>query len=136
MTPRLLRSLFEDFHRANLPFEVGDVYHRAFEDGRFDVVHAHRPGNACFSEPDSPPVEESSSGDSSIPVLAPDAVLESGGVTSTADGSTIRAEIGAVLQAEQGGLGSVWRRTVAGETPEQIRAARGADRPTSPDPLE
>ncbi len=28
--------------RANLSFEVGDVYHLAFEEGRFDVVHAHQ----------------------------------------------------------------------------------------------
>lgn len=74
-------------------------------------------------------MEESSSGDGSIPILVPDAALKSGGVTSTADGSTIRAGIEAVLQAEQGGLGSVWRRTVAGETPEQIRVARGTERP-------
>jgi 2-polyprenyl-3-methyl-5-hydroxy-6-metoxy-1,4-benzoquinol methylase len=28
--------------QANVTFEVGDVYHLAFDDGRFDVVHAHQ----------------------------------------------------------------------------------------------
>lgn len=41
----------------------------------------------------------------------------------------IREEIEAVLLAEEGGLGDVWRRTQAGETPDQIRISRGATRP-------
>jgi hypothetical protein len=40
-----------------------------------------------------------------------------------------RAEVEAVLLAEEGGLGDVWRRTQAGESPDQIRIARGAERP-------
>jgi hypothetical protein len=41
----------------------------------------------------------------------------------------IRAEIEQVILEEQGGLGDVYRRTMAGETPDQIRIARGAERP-------
>ena len=43
--------------------------------------------------------------------------------------TAIRAEIEALLSAEEGALGDVWRRTQAGETPDQIRIARGAERP-------
>jgi hypothetical protein len=49
---------------------------------------------------------------------------------STPNNATaIRAEIEAVLLAEEGGLGDVWRRTQAGETPDEIRIARGVERP-------
>lgn len=41
----------------------------------------------------------------------------------------VRAEIEAVLQAEEGALGDVWRRTQAGQSPDEIRIARGAERP-------
>lgn len=47
---------------------------------------------------------------------------------STPNGS-VRAEVEAVLLAEEGGLGDVWRRTQAGESPDEIRIARGAERP-------
>ncbi|HLI53911.1 MAG TPA: methyltransferase domain-containing protein [Acidimicrobiales bacterium] len=36
------RSLPEAAERANLRFEVGDVYDLDFDDGYFDVVHAHQ----------------------------------------------------------------------------------------------
>ena len=41
----------------------------------------------------------------------------------------IRDEIEQVVIQQQGGLGDVYRRTLAGETPDQIRIARGAERP-------
>lgn len=41
----------------------------------------------------------------------------------------VRAEVEAVLLSEEGGLGDVWRRTQAGESPDEIRIARGAERP-------
>ena len=46
------------------------------------------------------------------------------------DASTamVRAEVEAVLATEEGGLGDVWRRTREGESPEEIRIARGAER--------
>jgi hypothetical protein len=42
---------------------------------------------------------------------------------------SVRAEIVDVLDAEEGGLGDVWRRTQAGQSPEEIRVARGNERP-------
>ncbi len=41
----------------------------------------------------------------------------------------VRAELEGVLQQDQSALGDVWRRTRAGERPEDIQAARGTDRP-------
>jgi hypothetical protein len=43
----------------------------------------------------------------------------------------VRAELAAYLQHDSSALGDVWRRTVAGETPDQIQAARGTSRSTS-----
>ena len=43
--------------------------------------------------------------------------------------ASVRTEVEAVLLTEEGGLGDVWRRTQAGETPDEIRIARGAERP-------
>ena len=56
-------------------------------------------------------------------VSVPDTVEES------TPHDSVRAEVEAVLLAEEGGLGDVWRRTQAGETPDEIRIARGAERP-------
>jgi hypothetical protein len=42
---------------------------------------------------------------------------------------TTRLELEAMLEADDTLLGEVYRRTNAGETPEQIQAARGAERP-------
>ena len=36
------RAEAERHRQGNVRFEVGDVYHIAFEDGAFDVVHAHQ----------------------------------------------------------------------------------------------
>lgn len=49
--------------------------------------------------------------------------------TATEQNGAVRAEIETVLLSEEGGLGDVWRRTKAGETPDEIRIARGAERP-------
>jgi len=66
--------------------------------------------------------------DANSPVSsAEDASSES--ISTLDQANAIRAEIEAVLVAEEGGLGDVWRRTQAGETPDQIRIARGAERP-------
>jgi hypothetical protein len=43
--------------------------------------------------------------------------------------TSIREEVEAVLMAEDSLLGDIWRRTKAGETPEEIRKSRGVDRP-------
>lgn len=40
----------------------------------------------------------------------------------------VRAEIESFLEADQSALGDVWRRTKAGESPEEIQAARGTQR--------
>jgi Meiotically up-regulated gene 113 len=41
----------------------------------------------------------------------------------------IQSEIEAVLQVDEGALGDVFRRLRAGQSPEEIRVARGAERP-------
>src|SRR5690242_1083459 len=41
----------------------------------------------------------------------------------------VRAEFEQVLQADTSLIGDVWRRTQAGETPEEIQSARDAGRP-------
>jgi hypothetical protein len=41
---------------------------------------------------------------------------------------SVRAEFEAILQADDTAIGDVWRRTEAGETPDQIRIAHGAQR--------
>jgi T5orf172 domain len=41
----------------------------------------------------------------------------------------VRAEIVAVIEADETGLGDVWRRTRDGQTPDEIREARGAQKP-------
>jgi hypothetical protein len=43
---------------------------------------------------------------------------------------SVRAEIVAVIEADDTGLGDVWRRTHAGQTPDEIREARGTLRTT------
>ncbi len=43
----------------------------------------------------------------------------------------IRAEVERVLMHDDSALGDVWRRTVQGETAEQIQSARGTERPNS-----
>lgn len=42
----------------------------------------------------------------------------------------IRDEIIAAIEADTSALGDVWRRTQAGQTPDEIRVARGAERAT------
>lgn len=44
-------------------------------------------------------------------------------------GDHVRDELELILQQDDSLLGEVYRRTLAGETPEQIRVARGAGRP-------
>jgi hypothetical protein len=61
--------------------------------------------------------------------MTADTALDGDSTMSAPDDNAIRSEIEAVLQVEEGGLGDVWRRTAAGESPEQIRVARGAERP-------
>lgn len=44
-------------------------------------------------------------------------------------GAEVKSELEAMLEADSSVLGEVFRRLSAAETPEQIRAARGAERP-------
>jgi hypothetical protein len=50
--------------------------------------------------------------------------------SASAPAPEVRAEIEAFLEADQSALGDVYRRLKAGETPEQIQAARGTQRRT------
>ncbi len=61
--------------------------------------------------PDVPPEPEAITAQTRPPILPVDAQ---------------RSEIEALLVADRTALGDIWRRTQAGETPEQIQAARGA----------
>lgn len=51
-----------------------------------------------------------------------------GNVPATVD--PVRSEIVKLLAVDETALGDVWRRTQAGETPDEIRLARGAERST------
>jgi hypothetical protein len=73
-------------------------------------------------------MEEPPSDEPGSPSTTPESAMMREATLDPERVKAVRAEFEAVLRAEGGGLGDVWRRSQAGQTPEEIRSARGAER--------
>src|SRR5689334_19075968 len=64
-----------------------------------------------------------------IPSSDGDARAARSATVDSSQEADVRREIVAVVEADTTGLGDIWRRTQAGESPDDIRVAWGAKRP-------